>query len=291
MEIIEVGLFGLLAVEILHHEGLLLGRADVGAVAAARAVERRDLHREGVFLELGQARFALDGSGGFLTLGGGHQERADGGVRADEGALVALDAVGGVPLRDHDGGAALLVGGGAGGDRAVHHVTGERAHGQVVAVLGGDHVGHVADEFGSQTVVVRVHETARSVLPGFGNLDFHIVTAPVDGGVVHLDDVLALLAVGLVDGFLHIGHGLFVRDDARDLEEGALQDGVGAAAQADLTGDLGGVDQVEADVLVDDGLLHEVGDAGEGLFGIPEAVEQQRAAVLDALEHIVLVEI
>ena len=291
VQVIEVGLFGSLAVEALHHEGLLLGRAHVGAVAATRAVERRDLHREGIVLELGDAGFALDALRGFLGLGGGHQERTDGGVRADEGALVALDAVGRVPLRNHDGRAALLIGCRTGGNRTVHHVAGEGAHRKVVAVLGGDHVGHVADEFGSQALVVGVDELAAGIIPGFGDLDLDIVAAAVHGRIVHLDHVLALLAVGLVDGFLHVSDGLFVRDDAGDLEEGALQDRVGAAAQADLSRDLGGVDQIEADVLVHDGLLHEVRDALEGLLGVPEAVEQQRTAVLDALEHIVFVEI
>ena len=291
VQVVKVGLLGALAVETLHDEGLFLGRAHVGAVAAARAVERRDLHREAVFLELGQARLALDGGRRLFAFGGRHQERADGGVRADKRALVALDAVGGVPLGDYDGRTALFIGGRAGGNRTVDHVAGEGAHRKVVAVLGRDHVGHVADEFGRQAVVVCVDEAARGVLPRCGNLDLDVVAATVYGRIVHLHDILALLAVGLVDGFLHIGHGLVVGDDARDLEEGALEDGVGASAQTDFAGDLRGVDQIEADVLVDDGLLHEVGDAGEGLFGVPQAVEQQGAALLDALEHIVFVEV
>ncbi len=53
---------------------------------------------------------AVSGSGSLVL---GQRERADGGVRADEGALVALDALGLVPVGNDDGDAALLVGGGA----------------------------------------------------------------------------------------------------------------------------------------------------------------------------------
>ena len=54
-------------------------------------------------------------------------------MRADKGAVVALDALLGIPLRDGDGDAALLVGGGAQLKGAVG-VVDEGGHGQAVAV-------------------------------------------------------------------------------------------------------------------------------------------------------------
>ena len=77
---------------------------------AMHAVERADRHGEGVAGALGdgevEATHVLGGSGLLLGV---HHDRADRGVRADEGALVALDALGLVPVRNHNGDAALLV--------------------------------------------------------------------------------------------------------------------------------------------------------------------------------------
>ena len=61
-------------------------------------------------LALGLVSASLVGSGRSLSLGSSQAERTDGGVRADEGTLVALDALLGVPL-NHNSRAALLVSG------------------------------------------------------------------------------------------------------------------------------------------------------------------------------------
>ncbi|CAN3996216.1 Ribbon-helix-helix protein CopG domain-containing protein, partial [Dysosmobacter welbionis] len=54
--------------------------------------------------------------------------------------------------------------------------------------------------------------------------------AGVDGLVVHVHDVLALLQVGVGGGVLHVAHSLALRHDLSQREEGGLQDGVGALA-------------------------------------------------------------
>ena len=76
--------------------------------------------------------------------------------------------------------------------------------------------------------------------------------AALDGGVVHGDDLLALLAVGLGSGVLHVLDGVVDRDDVGNFEEGGLQNGVDAAAQTDLLADLDTVDGVELDVVLGD---------------------------------------
>ena len=130
-----------------------------GIPAAARAVHHADLHAEvhpGQFLTFGDVALArqserapsalalrnvghlhVDGlhrGGGVLELLVGHHAGTDGGVGADQRALVALDAVLGHPLGDDGGHATLLVGRGAGGEGAVL-VAEECRHGQVVAAL------------------------------------------------------------------------------------------------------------------------------------------------------------
>ena len=63
------------------------------------------------------------------------------------------------------------------------------------------------------------------------NLDLNDgIAAGVHGRIVHVDDILALLAVGLLDRLLHLLDGLVERNDVGDLEERRLHDRVGAAA-------------------------------------------------------------
>ena len=81
------------------------------------------------------------------------------------------------------------------------------------------------------------------------------VHACVDGLPVHLNDVLALLAVALLGSLLHEVDGIVDGHDVSQLEEGGLQDGVGALAHADLDGLVDGVDGVQLDVVVRDVLL------------------------------------
>ena len=146
----------------------------------------------------------LRGSRGELFLG--QSEGTDRGVRADEGALVALDALGVVPFGDGDGGAALLIGGGAELEGAVG-VIDEGGDGQAVAV----HLVHrgedVLDHLDGLLAAVdgSGFRGVDRVGPGGGNLDLDVGGgAGVDGLVVHVDHVLALLQVGVEGGVLHV---------------------------------------------------------------------------------------
>lgn len=100
----QIGLLGFqLAFQRLHDQGLLLGRADVCAGAAADAVFGIDLHAELETLEfLADSVLGRKARGRALELFLSGQHGADGGVRTDKGALVALDAVVHLPFRDVD---------------------------------------------------------------------------------------------------------------------------------------------------------------------------------------------
>ena len=131
--VVEDFLLGELALHGNHLDGVHAAFAD--ADAAAHAVQRRHGHGELVAVHVLDA---LDGGqlglrGGSGGLVGGQDEGTDRGVRADESALVALDALVGVPLGNGDGDAALLVGGGAELEGTVG-VIHEGGHGQAVAV-------------------------------------------------------------------------------------------------------------------------------------------------------------
>ena len=144
-------------------------------------------------------------------------------------------------------------------------------------IVGGGHKVHAA-----------LHQ---NVCPLGRDIHLYILTAAVDGGIVHIHDVLTLLAVRLEGCVLHILDCVLYRDDAGDSEECALKDGVGASAKADFSGDLGCIDDVELDLLAADDGLCGVRNACEGLLLVPEGVEKEAAAFLDTLEHVIFLEV
>ncbi len=283
--VFPVGFLRLLGVEGLHGERLLLGRADGYAVFAAGAVQNGDLHAVLEALELRAERgLGLEGRGRVLEGFLGGQVRTDGGVRADQRAVAALDALGDVPLGNLHGDAALLVLGGAGGHAAVH---GERGHGQLVAFLRENRGNDGVEVLGG----LNLHglRAGGGVQPGFGNLDFlQAADGYVDGVPVHLDDRVALLAVGLLGVGLHVFVGLLVGDDVGQLEERGLHGGVDAVAHAHGRGQGDGVDGVEAGLLLGQLALHGSGQLGLELLGAPGAVQQEHAANLQRGHHVVL---
>ena len=249
------------------------------------------LHGEAVSLEGCLAFRAPDSLGSLCQLLLGGEERTDGCVRADIRTLVALDTFLGIPLGNIDCDTAFLKCGRTCGYGAVGMFAGEGADGNLVSVLGVDHVGHAAYPLGCEAVEVGRTEAGHYVAPLSGNGELFVLGSAVHCSVVHADHFLALLAVALVDGFLHEGHCLLVGDDAGNLEECGLEDGVGAVAQTDLLGYLGGVDDVDFQTFLGDDLLYMVGNPLESLFHRPEAVEQECTASLDAFEHIVFIKV
>ena len=218
-----------LAVQGLHGQGAVLGEAHVDAAAATGAVVGRDLRPVGVGLE------SLGGNGlealGLLRLLAGVQQNGpDGGVGADQGALVALDALRRVPDRNLHGGAPLFVLGGPGGPGAVlQTVLDHGGNRQAVALLAVHDLHHVLNEGG----VPVLRRGVLGGLPAVRDLDLHqLVDAVVDGGVVHIYYFLALFfVVGLIDGIFHFRHRLVNGDNSGEGEKGGLENRVGAGAQ------------------------------------------------------------
>ena len=104
--------------------------------------------------------------------------------------------------------------------------------------------------------------------------------------MVHIDDVLALLEVGVRRGVLHVLDGLLFGHDLRQGEERGLEDGVVALAHADLDGKVDGVDGVELDVVLGDVALGIRLEVMVQLIEIPLAVDHEHAAGLDVVDHL-----
>ncbi len=272
VEVVEALLFFQLLLSVDHDKGLPRSRADVDAVAAARAVQHGDRKGEGIFLQRCPAGRALQALRRLFEIFLFENERTDGGVRADEGTGGTLDALARIPFRNQDSDAPLLKGGCAGRHGAVG-VGQEGTDRKAVSVLRVDDVGDGFHEFGGQAVFVRGFELGCDLRPLGGHSHFGIFSSALDGGVVHIHHLFALVSVTFHDRVLHVFHGVVVGDDAGDLEEGGLQDRVGPAAEPDFLGDLGGVDDIQLDFLLADNGFHVVGDPLEGIFLVPETVQ------------------
>ena len=275
---------------LLSHHGQRVDGACAHADAAAHAVQRADGHGEliGALALTGLHVHDLGGPGSLGGLIGGQREGTDGGVGADIGALVALDALGAVPGGDGHGHAALLIGGSAQLELAVH-VIDEGGNGQAVAV----HLAH-----GVQNVLDHLHQLGLALellgllgIHGVGPVGGHIDLlvgggAQVDGLVVHIHHVLALLQVGCLGLLLHVGDGLLLGHDLGQGEECGLEDGVVALAHTDLDGQVDGIDGIELDVVLRDIALGSGIHVVVQLIEVPLAVDHIHAAGLDILHHL-----
>ena len=177
---------------------------------------------------------------------------ADRRVRADQRALVALDADLGVPDRNLERDVPLLPFRRRHRPRAIDR---ERAHRQQVALAGQHHRGHLLHEVGR----LRRHE--RRPRARRGGRGRHRNLVQVRQRLVHhlavpAHDLGPALAVGLLNRLLDLLDRFVARQDAGDREEARLHDGVDARAHAGALRQLVGVDGEEADLLLDDLLLH-----------------------------------
>ena len=264
--------------------GDLVGLAFGDAEAAANAVLGSDLDAELQGLIFGaDGRFDasfddLRGSGEFFVV---NEIRTDGGMGADEGALVALDTGSRVPKRNAVSDRPLL----AEGDVLVH-----RAIEKLMLLEGGSRefiAIETVDDFDVFVVIgiasIRGNDLLDRELDPFRiNLDLaEALGAFVDGVVVLLDDVHALLLVGLLGEFLHPSLGLGIRHDLRaQFEEGGLEGRIGVAAHAGFQSKLIGIDDVELRFLLGEEVLHAVRHGfDEGLI-VHVGVEQEGAAFL-----------
>ena len=179
------------------------------------------------------------------------------------------------------------------GDVLVHRpieqlVLGEGAGGELIAIEAIDDL----DVF----VVIGVagvlggHFVEGEVDPLGVDLDLaKALGAGVDGIPVVLDDVHALLLIGLLGELLHPLLGfLIIHDGGGKLEEGGLQGRVGVAAHMAFGGQLVGVDDVELGVLLGQEVLHPVGHRlDEGLI-VHVRVEEEGPAFFEVGDDVEL---
>jgi len=266
-----VGNLLLLGFQGLHDQCLFLGRTDIGAIAATGTVKDAHLDAEVQSAESsgrsGLPQYhSLRGIGRFRLI---EQERPDGSVRTYVGTLVTLDTIVGDPFRDRNGNTTFFIGCRSGEESSVF-ISHKRGNRKVIALLGVHHVNQAADVFRPEGEI-RLGNNRFDIFPFRRNGHFHhIHPSRINGSIVHVHNLLALPAVSIQDGALHLFHGQFERDHVGDSEESRLHDGVGAVAQPQVNPQLCPVDDIEVDLVVSEILLHFIGKPLFGLFSIPQ---------------------
>src|SRR5699024_7591536 len=119
------------------------------------------------------------------------------------------------------------------------------------------------------------------VSPGCRYVDLNECScASVDCLMVHINDILALLQVGLGCCFLHEADCVLRRHNLSQCEECGLENGIGALAHTDLDCQVDCVDGVQLDVVLCDVALLGSCQMMLELLGSPLAVNQEYAARL-----------
>ena len=209
-------------------------------------------------------------------------------MRADIRALVTLSTSRTVPLGNHNGNAALFVSRSALLEGAVN-VLGECGYGETVAV-------HIA--YGLHDAVNHLDELRRTVLgnsfggilcvsPRSRNINLNVSGSTcVDSRLVHLNYLNALLHK-LLSFFFHVADCFLSGKNLSKREECRLQNGVGTLTETYFSSYVDSVNGVELNVVLCDIALSLCGHLFVELISVPLAVDEENAAGLDIVDHLV----
>ena len=208
---------------------------------------------------------------------------------ADDSALVAFDAVFSNPFRNVDSSGRAFILGSAGRECAVFHA-GEGGNREIIAFLTVHDIADVLYEI--RTFYSGNGASGCCVSPFFRNRYFNnALHACINSAVVHVNDILALLAVGVFVGFLQVSDAVFIRNDVGQMEECRLHDQVDASAKADFLCNFKCIDDVEFCVESSEFSLHADREDSVEIFFSPCGVQEEDAAWLESAEKVILVNV
>ncbi len=196
-------------------------------------------------------------------------------MRTYIGTLVALDAFIGLPFGNVNRHTAFFIFRGTGGECTILTVI----KGRYFHIIAFHEIDRLNDIFNEVRDIPRVLFGPDFNLCPFGrdfNL-FHIGTA-CDGGQVHIYNLFAFAAEGLNNGFLHFRKCALKRYHFGYFEEGGLHDGVRAVAQANAFSNIGGIYNIELNIIPGHVFLYGIGKFILCFLRIPYAVEKKSAA-------------
>ena len=204
------------------------------------------------------------------------------------GTAVALDTFNRVPVRYIHGNTSLLVLGGSSRECSIL-VALECTYRKVVALLREHRLHNFLYEFRDIALILFLLDY--NIFPLFRYLKLDYICTLVNCSKVHAYNVIAFLAVGLLDEELHLLHSQVVRDNLRDLEECGLEDSVGPVSKAYLLCNLGGIDDIHVDIVLCQIFLNMVRKVLLGLLRIPDRVVEECATLLKTAQTVVFVKV
>ncbi len=151
-------------------------------------------------------------------------------MRTYEGALVALDTLGNIPLRYVDGNTTLLISRSTAWEGTVCQGL-QSLDGQLVALLTVDWVLDIADVLREMGLILSL--AIYGISPGSWYLYLmKCIDTCINGTMVHINDVLTLLAIGGNNSVLQILYSSINRNNISQLEESRLHYHVEAAPKS-----------------------------------------------------------
>ena len=115
--------------------------------------------------------------------------------------------------------------------------------------------------------------------------------AGINGGIVHVHDILAFSAIGFFVGILQVFHRIFVRNDVGEMEESGLHDHIDTAAKTDVLCDFKGIDDVELCMEAGQLSLHGCRKNFFQVFFLPWRVQEENTARFEAAEQVIFINI
>ena len=195
-------------------------------------------------------------------------------MRTNKSALVTLNTLCRVPFRNGNSDTAFFKFGCAGRDVTVRI---ECRYRKFVAFL-------CCNRSDKRSEIFIVCDFKRSCAlgcgcPAFRGFNFDkFFDCVVYASIVHVDDSIALFAVGELDFFFHITLCIFVRNDVCEFKESSLHNGVYTLCSAESGNDFKTVQRIELDVLFSNHILHRCRKFDVHFFRSPLRVEKERAA-------------
>jgi len=201
-------------------------------------------------------------------------------MRTYIGALVALYAFGGLPLRNIHCNTPLFKSGCSGRESAVFPIQ-ESTDRKIISLQVVNRIGNVPNKIGH----VRIYFLCLrgQLCPCFIYLDLMYFPATINGSKVHIHDFFTFPAVTLNNEFTHFFNSLLVRYYFGYLEESRLHYGISSSTKSDLSCNLCSINSIKLYIIFSEILFHAIGQSLYCLFIIPHSIQEESTAFFQAL--------
>ena len=264
--------------QLVHGQSLLalLAWADICTRTASGTIQSR--HGDGKLIIShaghGQHLHVSRSLGSFVSS---HYHWTDYCMRTYIGTEITLDTVVRIPNRHIYCNTALLVSSRTRRCGTIH-ILGKCRYRKGIALLSADLGLYVVDKvhniFSSLSHYLVIQTLVGAALPALRNLYLHnALSTCINSSPVLLNYILTLTAISLLSSVLHQLNRFLLRDNAGQLEECRLKNGVNTSgSHAGLNTNLHTINGIEVDVVVSDEFLHLSWQVLVQLFCIPRAV-------------------